>query len=88
MLGSFISDMVLVSPSAMHGQADGSAWAMALLSWGWLTTPSSPGFLGSLWVGPMAIEPTCLVVSLATRLCTRMVLVSPSAMYGQDDGIA
>jgi hypothetical protein len=26
--------MVLVSPSATHGQIDGAAWAMALLPWG------------------------------------------------------
>jgi hypothetical protein len=39
-------------------------------------------------VGPMAVEPTCLVVSSATRLCTRMVLVSPSATHGQVDGAA
>ena len=38
---------------------------------------------GSLWGGPMAVEPTCLVASLATRLCTRMVFVSPSATHGQ-----
>ena len=31
----------------------------------------------------MAVEPTCLVASLATRLCTRMVFVSPSATHGQ-----
>jgi hypothetical protein len=39
-------------------------------------------------VGPMAVEPTCLVVSSTTRLCTRMVLVSPSATHGQVDGAA
>jgi len=39
---------------------------------------------GSLWGGPMAVEPACLVVSLATRLCTRTVFVSPSATHGQE----
>jgi hypothetical protein len=39
-------------------------------------------------VGPMVVEPTCLVVSLVTCLCTRMVLVLPSATHGQVDGAA
>jgi hypothetical protein len=39
-------------------------------------------------VGPMAVKPTCLVVSLVTRLCMRMVLVSPSATHGQVDEAA
>ena len=38
--------------------------------------------------GPVAVEPTCLVASLATRLCTRMVFVSPSATHGQASGAA
>lgn len=39
------------------------------------------GALGLMWV-----EPMFMVVSLATSLCTRMVLISPSATHGQADG--
>ncbi len=39
------------------------------------------GALGLMWV-----EPMFMAVSLATSLCTRMVLISPSATHGQADG--
>jgi hypothetical protein len=37
--------------------------------------------LGLMWV-----EPMFMAVSLATSLCTRMVLISPSATHGQANG--
>jgi hypothetical protein len=50
-------------------------------SWVCVCARDAYGVLGLMWV-----EPMFMAVSLATSLCTRMVLISPSATHGQADG--
>ncbi|KAE8076501.1 hypothetical protein FH972_015148 [Carpinus fangiana] len=82
MLGGFVGDTPVLHMGKLMGLL--GLW----LCFHGVEPPSVSLLCFLALVGPMVVEPTCLVVSLATRLCMRMVLVSPNATHGQADGLA